>query len=447
MKMMKSGVSREIITPQRGVSLAGYFNPRLNTGILDELFVKVLLLEQDGIVSGIVSFDMCCLDTDLIDHMKNELLKRGIKFVNNLIFSVTHTHTGPQIGNLFGVEASDKYLSTLVEKTGLAVLRAYQNLASAELLATSMNKNPFAFNRRYFMKDGRVLTNPGKLNPDIVRPEGDVDREISVCAVRQEGLITAMAVNIVNHTDTIGGNLVSADWPGFMEKEIQSALGCEISVLTLIGCSGNINHFDVSSGKSQTNYDEARRIGKGYAEIILRTMKSLGPLKYSSRLKIESKEMEIPYRDIGDEELKKAEDVLRRIGTSESKGDMTSEGLATGDGAVAKFFAEQLVAYRKNCSGRSRNFRIVAIRLGDDLSFLSLPGEPFTEIGLAIKRKSPCRLNFIITNAMGKCGYVPLKECFKRGGYEILPLVGEAPQEDTAERLVEAGIEILNRKI
>lgn len=442
--MMKSGSSREIITPQRGVSLAGYFNPRPNKGILDELFVKVLLLEQDGVVAGILSFDLCYLSTELIVRMKDELLKRDIKFGDNLIFSATHTHTGPQIGTFFGTAANESYLQTLIEKTGLAVSRAYQNLSPAELLSTSANENPFAFNRRYYMKNWRVLTNPGKCNPDIVKPEGPVDNEISIFAIRQDGRISAMAVNIVNHTDTVGGDLVSADWPGIMERVIQREVGYELPVLTLIGCSGNINHFDVSSKMPQTSYEEACRIGKGYAGIILMSISKLAPLA-SLSLDVAAEDMEIPFQTISDEQLVKAEETLKRIGNASSDKDLTSEGLATGDSPVAKFFAEQVVAYKKNCSGLSRKFKIVSIRIGNELSFLSLPGEPFTEVGISIKKMSPCHSNFIISNAMGRCGYVPLKECFGRGGYEILPVVGGAPREDTAERLIEVGVGLLNR--
>ena len=445
MNMMKAGSSREIITPHRGVSLAGYFNPRPNGGILDELFVKVLLLEQDGVVAGILSFDLCYLSKELIVRMKDELLRRDVKFGDNLIFSATHTHTGPQTGTFFGTGADEGYLQTLVEKTGLAVSRAYQNLAPAELLSTSVNENPFAFNRRYYMKNGRVLTNPGKCNPDIVKPEGPVDKEISVFAVKQDGRISAMAVNIVNHTDTTGGDLVSADWPGIMERVIQGEVGYELPVLTLIGCSGNINHFDVSSKIPQTSYGEACRIGKGYAGIILKAMHNLAPLG-SAFLDVVTGDMEIPFQTISDEQLAKAEETLERIGNAVSDKDMTSEGLATGDGPVAKFFAEQLVAYKKNCSGLSRKFKIIAIRMGEELSFLSLPGEPFTEVGISIREKSPGRSNFIISNAMDRCGYVPLKECFGRGGYEILPVVGGAPREDTAERMIEVGVGLLNKR-
>lgn len=446
MNMMNSGSSREIITPPRGISLAGYFNPRPNTGILDELFVKVLLLEHEGVVTGLVSFDLCLFEIELVDRMKAELLKRDIKFGENLIFSATHTHTGPQTGMLFGIESDENYLQMLLEKTGVAVARAYRNLAPAELLGASVKNNPFAFNRRYYMKNGTVLTNPGKCNPGIVRPESTVDTEISIFAVRQDGRISAMAVNIVNHTDTIGGDLVSADWPGVMERAIQREVGHELPVLTLIGCSGNINHFDVASNARQTSYEEACQIGEGYADIVRGAMSSLALLK-ASAFTVVSEDMEIPFQVIGDEQLAEAKKTLDRIGDDAGSGkDMTSEGLASGDGPVAKFFAKQLVAYRESCSGLSRKFKIIAIRIGDELSFLSMPGEPFTEIGLSIKKNSPCRFNFIISNAMGRCGYIPLKECFGRGGYEILPVVGGAPHEDTAERMIEVCSKLLNNE-
>jgi hypothetical protein len=34
--------------------------------------------------------------------------------------------------------------------------------------------------------------------------------------------------------------------------------------MTLTDCSGDINHFDVTTMRNQTNYAEALRIGRGY---------------------------------------------------------------------------------------------------------------------------------------------------------------------------------------
>lgn len=443
--MFKVGIAREIITPPRGLPLVGYFNPRPNQGVLDDLQVRVLLFEQDGLIGGLVTFDLCLLDATLVSRLRRELRRRHLPGGDHLIFNASHTHTGPYTNALFGSAPDSGYLTGLVEQTIRAVARAQANLAPAELLTASIDHNPFAFNRRYWMRNGRVLTNPGKLNPDLLRPEGPVDAEVAVLAVRQQGRLTALAVNLVNHTDTIGGDLVSADWPGRLERAIQDQLGHDLPVLPLIGCAGNINHFKVTSAVAQTSYAEACRIGRGYAKIVLGLIPQL-TLVARPRLAVATRVLEIPFRAIPAEELAAAQAILRRPVTAVGKHDLTSEGLATGDGPVARFFATQLVAFHRHCAGRRRRFRMLALRLGPRQVILSVPGEPFTEIGLAIKQLSPGSLSFVVSNAMGQCGYVPLPECFARGGYEILPVVGGGPREDTAARLVATARKLLQQR-
>ena len=440
--MLQAGLSREIITPSRGVPLCGYFNPRPNTGILDDLFIRAAIFENNGVTSGIVVFDLCFLSVDLIKKIKAGIKDAGIKFGNNLLFSSTHTHTGPYIDDFFGTKADAAYLDQLKNKAVAAILQAHANRAPAELLTGSVKNNPLAFNRRFWMKNGRVLTNPGKLNPDIVKPEGPVDNEIGVIAVKQDGRISAIIANISNHTDTVSGDFVSADWPGRMEKAIQNSIGCDVPVLTLIGCSGNINHFDVATKKDQSSYAEACRIGAGYAAIITGMLKTLKKMPVKN-LVCSSAEITIPFRVITDAEVKNAKAILARVGATSSEGNMTSEGLATGDGPVARFFAEQLIEFNRKCSGKSRNFSIISIKFDDKLVLTSLPGEVFAEIGLDIKKRSPFKQTWTVTLGMGECGYVPLAGCFTRGGYEILPVVGGGPAEDTADRLIEATLKNL----
>ncbi|MCP3965015.1 MAG: hypothetical protein GY750_10560 [Lentisphaerae bacterium] len=56
--MLQTGFACEIITPVRGVPLAGYFNPRPNTGVLDDLKVRVLLVNNKEVETGFVVFDL-----------------------------------------------------------------------------------------------------------------------------------------------------------------------------------------------------------------------------------------------------------------------------------------------------------------------------------------------------------------------------------------------------
>ena len=439
---MEAGLSKIIITPRRGLPLAGYFNPRPNAGAWDDLHVRCVLFRTGRTTGGFVSLDVCMVGADFVERVLARLKAAGFRHGRGLILSATHSHTAPYVTPLFGTAPDPDYLLGLEEKTVEAVLTAERNLAPATLRLGGAKDNALAFNRRYWMKGGGVVTNPGKRNPAIVKPEGPVDREIGVLSVEQEGRTVAVVVNLVNHTDTVGGNRVSADWPGRMERGVQAALGYDPVVVTLIGCSGNVNHFDVTSDAEQTSYAEACRVGQAYAERVVALLKRLRPLTVN-HLAVASRSIGIPYRVLPDEACQKAKRLLKQASGKDGRGDLTSEGLASGEGAVARFFAEQALLYRAHCSGGKRRFRLVSLAFGDRFAVTSLPGEPFTEVGLAIKHGSPFKTTWPVALAMGACGYVPLKACFTRGGYEIQPVEGGAPREDTAGRLIESAKKLL----
>lgn len=441
--MLQVGISRQIITPELGVSLAGYFNPRPNTGVLDDIHVKVVLFKKDSVVSGLLSFELVYANLRLVDNVKNKLKAKGYDFTDNLIIAGTHTHTGPDLRPEKG-GLNDKQFDNMEDKAVCAVEEAYANLQDATIESAKVNNNPCAFNRRYWMKDGTVSTNPGKLNPNIDRPEGPVDDEISVLAIKQNGRLAGLISNICNHNDTVSGNLVSAEWPGRLEKTVRTALGYDVPVLTLVGCSGNINHFDVSNNNDQTCYAETCRIGKIYGEIVLGLLDVLEPVEVD-KIQVDSSDFVIPYQVISDERVMEAKATIERIGNVSTDEDMTSEGIAAGSGPVAKMFAEQLVAFKEKCSGKSRTFKLVNIKMGKDLMFLSAPGEPFTEAGLHVKEKSPFKYNFITAYGNGTCGYMCMPECYERGGYEILPVAGGGPKEDTITRLMSAWDELVSK--
>ena len=437
--MMEAGVAKAIITPWRGLPLAGYFNPRPNTGVLDDLHVRCVLFRAGRTLCGLVALDVCMLSAELVQTILARLRAAGFRHGSKLIFSATHSHTAPYVTPLFGTAPDPDYLSRLAEKTVESVLTAQQNLAPSTLRLGGAKDNPLAFNRRYWMQDGRVLTNPGKGNPHIVKPEGPVDRELGLLSIEQGGRIIAVVANIVNHTDTLGGSLVSADWPGRLERGVQAILGYEPTVMTLIGCSGNVNHFDVSSRADQTSYAEACRIGQAYASRAATLLRRLKPLD-AEKLTVINRQVTIPYRTLSEEACRAARAVLGRASGAATYGDMTSEGLASGDGPVARFFAEQTLRYRATCSGKKRAFSMVALAFGERFAIASLPGEPFTEIGLAIKRGSPFKTTWPVALAMGACGYVPLAACFARGGYETLPVEGGAPCEHAADLLIRGSL-------
>jgi hypothetical protein len=64
--------------------------------------------------------------------------------------------------------------------------------------------------------------------------------------------------------------------------------------------------------------------------------------------------------------------------------------------------------------------RVGAFRLGE-ACFACLPGEPFVEIALAIRRASRWKFTAVIGYADDYIGYIPTDRAFANGGYETGP--------------------------
>lgn len=434
---LEVGFAVRSITPDRSLPIAGYFTLRPSTGVLDDIHARCLLFRKGKDVCGWVTLEVCMIHAPWMLRLREELKQRGFAAADRLIISATHSHTAPYT---FGSATDQGYQAFLLRQTCEAVLAARDSLAPSEVRIGSVESNPLAFNRRYWMKDGTVKTNPGKLNPDIVKPEGVVDREIGVMSVLRGGKVVAIVANIVNHSDTVGEDKISADWAGRMDAAIASELPEKPFVLTLIGCAGNINHFDVSTDVKQTSYAEAVRIGKGYAKIVVDLLPQLKPLSVDAIRSVEDDFVIMP-RKVGVAELEEAEKKLAAM--PDGGAYYASHDLVKAGDSLQPFFVGQIVQFAKKYA-HPRSFKIVGWHLGRDFATVSLPGEPFTEIGLAIKKASPFRKTWPVALAMGYCGYIPLKECFGRGGYETFIVTHGGCDPLTANRLVKADGKLLN---
>ena len=423
MNSFEFGYKQNDITPKYGIPLCGYINERPNKGAYDRLNVKAAVFRTDGKdYAAIVSFDLCFITAAIVKDFEAVLKAKNSPLAGKVLYCATHTHTGPYTTNCFSDASDSSYLDDLKETTIRTLEAALAGLAPAELYSAQTECTTLAFNRRYVMKNGKVLTNPGKLNPDIVRPEGGVDHAIMMLEVRQNGLPALLITNISNHTDTIGGDFVSADWPGRMEAEIQHELGFDLPVMTIIAPQGNINHFDVTSPVNQTGYEEAKRIGKSYAATIIASRYRLTKMD-NTAVKVVSKEFEAPYLQLTDEEYVAAKATFEKFKDEvmEAGRDFTSEDIAKGTPFVMKYFAERAIGCRENPIKEKRIEMMTLITFGTDLAIISLPCEPFVEIGQQIRDYSKYPMTVLAALAQGEIGYVGLPGNYGNGGYETSP--------------------------
>ena len=442
--MFKIGYAQEIITPPTGVGLAGYFNKRPNQGMYDDLYVKVVLIESNGKQFGFMTFDLCSIAPQLFKELDSRIVEKfGKELHDALIISATHTHTGPEFRSKDGKpldERAQYALNHTVDAAIRALERAQMNLLPGELEVGAVYNNPYGFVRRYWMKNGTIVTNPGWGNPDIDKPECDFDRTINILAVKQGGRIAALICNIGNHGDTIGGDIVSADWYGRFTQEIQHALKFSLPVLVVDDASGDINHFDFHQKINQTSYNEATRIGRGYAAIVLDALNKLEPVT-DETVTIRNGSVTIPHRKLTPEELAEAKHILATVPDIKKEGDFESQDLANKVPAALRYFAQRAIDCHEK-STPSHDGRLTVIELGRQIAFASLPGEPFNGISQAIRAKSPCKYTFVIELAQSVSGYVPMPECFARGGYEVQPGINTSAQ-NAADEIIKASTALL----
>ena len=426
---IKFGLGRRNINPELPISLAGYFNKRMWDRVLDDIEVRAVALKSGGEYAAIIQFDLLCVNIRLYKAVEKEIRKLNLKnfSIKNILVCATHAHTAPDTG---ADPNSDEYIKFAAAKAAEAFDEAASELAPGELLSGMTQDHRFLFNRRYWMKNGTVLTNPGKLNPDILRPEGDIDPQIPMLAIKTDEGLKLLITSIVNHTDTIGGCGVSADWPGFMRRSLEPEMAPGAMVLPLIGASGNINHFDVSTDMDQTRYAEAERIGTGYAETIRKYWDKLEAVS-GKGLSCHSRKVKSKPREIDPVEMAEAKEIVAKypdidVSSPESVKDLTSEDLAKGTPFALKYFAVNLLKQAKK--SEKPEFLLTCIKFGDSAVIASLPSEPFVEIGLTL-RKSVFSDRLCLVSSHGNYnggkgyggGYIPNSWNYGRGGYEATP--------------------------
>jgi hypothetical protein len=432
---LRLGRAAVVITPEVGTPMGGSYNLRVSDGVLDDLHAKALVLEQDGVKTAIVACDLVAISAPVIDEARRLIEQStGLK-PEQVIISATHTHSGPLItgrgsrdGSYGGtMDILKKYMAALPGKIAESVRLANASLAPARVSAAIGQETSVSFNRRFLMKDGTIGWNPGKRNPNVVRPAGPIDPEVAVVSFDSpDGKPQAIYVNHALHVAVTSGRKFSSDYPGTMARLLGDVRGRDMLTVFTIGAAGNVNHINVASPRPQGGPTEANRIGTILAARVLRTLERLDPIVTESlRFRREMVQLDLPALQPGD--VEKARELVQRVG-----------------GPKPPAFLEQVWAFKvldvAERQGRPIETEVQVITLGDQLAFVGLPGEIFVELGMAVKRASPFPYTIVAELSGGAIGYVPDWKAYPEGNYEP---VSARMAPGGGEKLVEAATRLL----
>lgn len=421
---IRAGAAVIRITPPAGMPLAGYYSERLADGVHDDLFAKALVIEQGGKKAAIVACDLIEVPAEVAAAARKAISSATGVPGRNVMISGTHTHTGPDLNSNRPI-ARD-YVATLPALIAEAVRNAERSSTAATLRAGTGREESISFNRRFFMSDGTVGWNPGKLNPKIVRPAGPTDPEVPVLYLESTaGAPIATIVNFALHLDTVGGTRFSADYPMTLASVLAKVKGTAMTTLFTLGCAGNLNHIDVKSGARQQGHGEAERIGTVLAGEVIKTYTRLAPVAEDG-LKSGSATVKLPIPAVTPSDIEWARDVAARYGKPEQSK-----------------FLDNVRAFKildvEKLNGHPIEAEVQAIAIGD-FALVGLPGEIFVELGQAIKKASPFRVTAVVSLANGAFDYFPDRKAFAEGNYEV---ISARTAEGAGEMMVETAIRLL----
>ena len=437
---VRVGAAMTDITPQVGMPMAGYYHDRGAEGVLDPLYSKAMVIECGGERVALVALDLIRIQRGITDAARAAIEQAtGIK-PGAIMVSATHAHTGPELAYR-GLPGADHaasatliadYVAALPAKIAESVRLANEGLQPAQLATAKGRCEDLAFNRRYYLRDGTVGWNPGKLNPNVVMPAGPTDPEVTVLYAEKPGATgpaqsLATYVNFAMHPDTCGGNQISADWPGALGRVLAAYHGTNHVTLVANGTCGNLNHVDPSWRWTQATTAEQQRVATLLGATVFQAYKHLTPVA-PGPLRAKSELVELALPDVSPARAEAA-----RLTLATTKDDRGTNFMR-----LVRSYRTLDIAARE---GKPYRVEVQVIALGRDVAWVSLPGEIFVELGLSIKKRSPFPCTFLVELANESVGYVPDHRSYAEGNYEPESARCAA---GSGERLVEAAVKLLN---
>lgn len=376
----RAAVSKIDITPDNSQQLLGY-GPRKSTGIHDRIFHRVAVMDDGKTRFVLVSSDICEFSPSEYDRVAARL-ERELKIPRqHFWWSVTHTHSAPELGppglaeaflaNRYEHQWDRIYSADTEQKLVEAVTEAIRKLEPAKL-AVGWGHSNANINRRARDSQGRTYLG---LNPDL-----PVDRRIGMLRLdKADGSPLAIIANYAMHGTVIGGQctLISGDAPGIVADYVEKKTGA--TMLYINGAAGNIAPiYSTQAGPDRLNEFEpllGDRILEAYAKMTHPTSEV--------SLKPGGTVIETPRRD----GLNWPDDIK----------DYTQK----------KPRGEWMV-----------NLPLRFLRINRDIAIWSAPVELFCEVSNEIRERSPFPYTFYYGYTNGWLGYLMTDEEIPFGGYE-----------------------------
>ncbi|MGM2838558.1 MULTISPECIES: neutral/alkaline non-lysosomal ceramidase N-terminal domain-containing protein [Bacillus cereus group] len=420
--MSKIGVCKVDITPPVGIDFVGYHRETGINNVEERIYGTVFVFEKDEKKTVFISIDnigMLVEDTNMI---RERVASRLYVPFERITVVYTHTHSGPEtVGDDPLVQS---YKTILVNNVVHGAVTANKNLKQCEV-GWGVTTGDIGVNRRERTFDGRV-----KMGTNI---EGVVDKRIGMLAIRNAETkeLSGIVVFCTAHPNVLKGDsdVLSADYPGMTREVLERIVNCPVMIVQ--GAAGNVN------AKYRGSREALKKMAytlSGYVLTMLPTV-TYSPIV---NLRTVSSTMQMKLKDIPEmNEIRSMAQLAEK-----QWGVNTDEWLTI-----------VLEKYKQDIRQLRIDLEVQLFQINDGI-FSGIPMEPFSETALEMKESLQNELAFFGGYTNGYIGYLPTKEEFAYGGYEVeLSPVVYGPvtnllmplEENTAELIVKKVTDLCNK--
>ncbi len=420
---LRAGAARVDITPPPGHPMPGFpplrnlpggpseisgYVPRegVATGVHDPLFARALVLDDGRTAVALVALDLIAVTAEFTAAVREAVREATGIPPAHVLLTASHTHSGPDLFSWGDGRASE--LEAAV-RAGVveAVTRAHAALRPARVGWASVDRPGLVINRR--------------------DPEGPIDPRVGVMAVEgADGALIALAVNYAIHTCMLSGlNLLySGDISGLAMNALERIYPDAVA-LFLNGAAGNINPVAYPWGPKE-NVIPAFRAAWHAGREHPRTFRGAARLGHLLAAAAVEAYEQIPTPSFSDEvDLDgRVEPVDLPLRSPEER-----ERFFAFTGLSARYGGDRL-------RGESQPSEVQALRIGPR-RYVALPGEPFVELGLELRRRLGADQTFVVGYSNDDIRYVMPRAAALDTRYDAWATM-LAP--GSGERLVEAAL-------
>jgi hypothetical protein len=442
---LRAGAAAVDITPTLfPLNMPGGFSANMAESAHDPLNARAMVLDDGTTMLAMVVVDNLGAGPDVLNEAEAlASAKTGIE-VNRMLISSTHSHTAAPLNTRS--EPAAAYRKLFVEGVANSIIQAHAALQPATIGAASHPLPDEVFNRRWFLKPGKMPLNPfGRMDkvkmnpgtsPDVLdHPAGPTDPDITIISVEDtKRKQVCLFANYSLHY--VGGSppgQISADYFGEFARLLPSRLHGNGKLVGIMsnGTSGDINNIPFGTVRPPREpFEQIRLVAAKAADAVWLAHQKIEKHRGDVRLGMLQREITLKYRKPSAQDVAEAKAILA------IKDKDAIENLPR----LAKNYAGSVISAAER-SEDTLTVIIQAIRIGD-LAVCGIPFETFVETGLDLKKRSPFHQTMVIGLANGRHGYLPTPEQHKLGGYETW-LGTNVVQEDTSVILTNNLLEML----